>query len=609
MADGDKVEVGAAYVAIIPSARGFARQLRKDIAKEFAGSDLDKMVADALAGRPLSVPVQPTLGDVPDDIPVRRGREPKLPVRVDPLTAALQADVRRELATLTREVSAQVPVGADTDGLRTELADAISAVESTLTADVPTEPGDRREYERRLREQVDEVARTVRAKVAVDVDVDDPLRSGRVDAAGETVGRSLASSITGSLTSGLSAVSGPVVFAGLVAAAVVAGPLVGAAIAGGVLAVLGGGVIGLGIAALSQDPLFQRAASGLSSTIQQTLAKAAAPLLGTEDNPGPLLKAMEILGDLVVEIGPSLEQMFEAIGPSIPVLASGVADFVKAVMPGLVDAVEASGPILEAIAVNMKPLGESIGRFLTVMAELAPAAIDAISVLTTIITTVIDVAAGMIYILGAAFSGIYGWYESLRDRTKELWETVSGIFTTGGATVKQRVEAFVGAVIRLFRGLPGQIRNALGNLGSLLYQAGRNVVQGLIDGVRNMFGALGRVASSMAQIIRDHLPFSPAKTGPLSGRGNPYYSGRSIVDLLASGVTGNLSAADRAAADLAAVFATPSVPGYGLAAAAAPAPSGLRVEWVGGDGDPIVRALREHTRIYYGGSAQAALGS
>lgn len=634
-------ESGTAYVSLIPSAKGFARALRKDIAREFSGSRLDKMVEDALAGTSVSVPVRPEFrpGDVPDELPTRPGREPTLPVRLDPLTKALQDDVRRQLAAITKDVSAQVDVGADTDGLRTEISAAISQVEASLSAQVPTEPGGRREYERQLRAQVAEVSRTVRAHIDadVDIDLDKPLRGGKIDVAGETVGKSLAGAIMGSFTSGLSSLAGPAAFVGLTAAALVAGPLIAATIAAGVLAGLGGGVIGLAFAALAQDPLMQRAASGLAGTIQSTLAKAAGPLLGTEEKPGPILLAMETLTDLVVELGPSLEQMFASIGPYIPILAAGLAEFVRAVMPGLLDAVQASGPVIEAIAYNLGPLGESLARFFSVMAELSPAAIDALSVLMKFVNSIINAATTLIYVLGAAFGGIYGWYEDFKAKTSGLWQEISRIFGAGGASVKQRVEALIGLTIRLFyslwdrltggadsalgkvvrafAGLPSRIRSAVGSLSGLLVQAGRNVVQGLIDGIYSRFGSLASAASSLAGTIRNYLPFSPAKTGPLSGRGNPFYSGQSIVNLLASGVTGNLGAARSAAADLASTFALDGSPlaavpagGYGLSTTA-PAPAPLVAEWRGGDGDPIIRAIREHTRIYYGGNPAAAFGS
>ncbi|MCX5119210.1 hypothetical protein OG992_18655 [Micromonospora sp. NBC_00362] len=624
-------EAGTAFVALIPSARGFARALKKDIAKEFAGSKLDTLIADAFAGTSVSVPVKPTIrpGDVPDELPVRPGQEPTLPVRLDPLTKQLQDDVRRELGVLTRDVSARIDVDADTADLRTDIATAISQVEASLRAQVPTEPAGRREYERQLRAQVAEVSRTVRARIEADVDVDKSLRDGRINAAGETIGRSLASSIVSSLGSGLSTLAGPATFIGVIAAAALAGPLVGAALAGGILAAIGGGVIGLGIVALAGDPRLKSAATKLSTTIKDTLAKAAGPLLGTEQAPGPLLRAMETLQKLVVEIGPSLEKMFAAIGPYIPGLAEGIADFVRAVMPGLLAAVQAAGPILEVIALNLGPLGQAVGNFLALMAALGPAAADALNVIFYLINHVIGVAGNLIYALGAAFGGLFQWVKELRASIAAGWAHIVQIFTGGNATVKQRIEALIGSAIRLFTGLwdkltggarkalssvastfgglRGRITSAVGNLGGLLYGAGRSIIQGLINGIRSMFAYLQSTLNWVTSVI-------PSWKGPPSrDRKLLEPAGSSIMGGLIRGIRGELPALRSELGGVTALVAgTPlaaaAAGGYGLSTPA-PAPAPLVAQWVGGDGDPIIRAIREHTRIYYGGSPNMAFGS
>jgi hypothetical protein len=50
--------------------------------------------------------------------------------------------------------------------------------------------------------------------------------------------------------------------------------------------------------------------------------------------------------------------------------------------------------------------------------------------------------------------------------------------------------------------------------------------------------------------VRAFLPFSPAKTGPFSGKGWTLYSGRSIGDALADGMTDRTSAVRSAAEDM-----------------------------------------------------------
>jgi len=109
---------------------------------------------------------------------------------------------------------------------------------------------------------------------------------------------------------------------------------------------------------------------------------------------------------------------------------------------------------------------------------------------------------------------------------------ISGHFQAVVNSVREKI----GAVTDFVRGLPGRIIAAVGNLGSLLYNAGQNVINGLIDGIASRIGALRDKMASAAQSIRDHLPFSPARIGPLSGRGDPTLSGGKIMTMIAGGM-------------------------------------------------------------------------
>jgi TP901 family phage tail tape measure protein len=56
----------------------------------------------------------------------------------------------------------------------------------------------------------------------------------------------------------------------------------------------------------------------------------------------------------------------------------------------------------------------------------------------------------------------------------------------------------------------------LKNLPKLLRKVGEQTIQGFIDGIKAKIGAVGNAIKGVAQKIRDYLPFSPAKEGPLS---------------------------------------------------------------------------------------------
>jgi phage-related protein len=121
-------------------------------------------------------------------------------------------------------------------------------------------------------------------------------------------------------------------------------------------------------------------------------------------------------------------------------------------------------------------------------------------------------------------------------------------FTNMVNAVRSRLDSVASVV----RGLPGRIKSVIGNLGSLLYNAGRNVIQGLINGITSKLGALRDKAASAASTIRNLFPFSPAKEGPLSGSGSPHIAGGKIATMVAEGIERNTPKLYKAAAAMAA---------------------------------------------------------
>lgn len=84
----------------------------------------------------------------------------------------------------------------------------------------------------------------------------------------------------------------------------------------------------------------------------------------------------------------------------------------------------------------------------------------------------------------------------------------------------------VGSVVGAVGDLRSRVLGVLSGLTSSFYSAGRNLVSSFASGIRSMIGDVADAASDIASAARDYLPFSPAKKGPLSGRGYPLYSGQ-----------------------------------------------------------------------------------
>lgn len=84
--------------------------------------------------------------------------------------------------------------------------------------------------------------------------------------------------------------------------------------------------------------------------------------------------------------------------------------------------------------------------------------------------------------------------------------------------------------------IPGRIRKFFENFGALLVHSGRSLIQGLIDGVRQKLGELWGMLSGIAGRIGGFFGLSPAKEGPLSGRGYIKYRGQHLMQDLVEGI-------------------------------------------------------------------------
>lgn len=149
----------------------------------------------------------------------------------------------------------------------------------------------------------------------------------------------------------------------------------------------------------------------------------------------------------------------------------------------------------------------------------------------------------MIGIAKAVWNAIKLYFGFWQGMLRKVIGWVSGLWT--GA--RDRLGKLVGFV----KGLPGRIMKALGNVGRMLFNAGKNIIQGLINGIGSMIQKVRDKISGVAQTIRNFLPFSPAKTGPLSGSGNPYFSGQAISGLLSEGMASGVPKVSMASSKMA----------------------------------------------------------
>lgn len=184
---------------------------------------------------------------------------------------------------------------------------------------------------------------------------------------------------------------------------------------------------------------------------------------------------------------------------------------------------------------------------------------------------------------------------------------ISGVWKRAKPVVERAVGELISGSIRLVRGLPGRARDALKDIGSTLVRAGRALIDGLIRGIREKVPALDGLLSWITSKIPDWKgPYDKDLRLLLP-------AGRAVMTGLVTGIAGEVPTLRRQLGEVTDVISGTSgslaaAAGFS-SSAAVPAPGRLVAEWVGGDGDPIIRGIREHTRIYYSGDPVAAFGS
>ncbi|MFE5912092.1 hypothetical protein ACFQ6B_23825 [Streptomyces wedmorensis] len=244
------------------------------------------------------------------------------------------------------------------------------------------------------------------------------------------------------------------------------------------------------------------------------LAKAAGDLLmpilnalATQVMP----KLMPPLIDLANRVFPILTDVIIDLTPSLSELGIALADLLVELTPLIVAVLELTVALLD----DLMPV---IGPLITLMTQLTGGALMAVS--GTITRYVIPAVKGIAALLRGDFSGALAQGKTLaRNYAEDLGRNFTNMKTRAGSALSQLGQTastkgaevgqnLIGAIrgrldttVGMFRALPDQVRRALGNLGGLLVSAGRSILQGLINGVRqkisDLRSTLGGITASL----------------------------------------------------------------------------------------------------------------
>jgi hypothetical protein len=214
----------------------------------------------------------------------------------------------------------------------------------------------------------------------------------------------------------------------------------------------------------------------------------------------PLLSLFAQLVPIVMQvIAAVLPLAVGILGVLLPAL-SGLVQIIAAVLIPIISA------LLPVVSVVFAAIASIIGGVLQVVTGIiqvftgiltgnwAGVWAGILNIFSGIWQTIIAVLGGVLGVLGSIIGSGLGFVGGL---VRGILGGIGGFFASTWGNIIGGVSGFIGQLLGFFSGLPGQIMGFLGGAGSWLYNAGRDIINGLIRGVQSMIGAIGNAILSL----------------------------------------------------------------------------------------------------------------
>jgi hypothetical protein len=280
----------------------------------------------------------------------------------------------------------------------------------------------------------------------------------------------------------------------------------------------------------------------IAAAVATILSEQVFPAIATlVDEQGPALGQMfedlvPVFSEFAEDILPKLPELFETIAEAMPLIIDGLSevlpfliDFTGKLVLGaqqISDFFTVAGERLELGAQQWGDFFAGVAGWFQTMSDKIVLGQEQVFGFFGAIGDRLALGAEQ---WGAFFSGVFGWFQSMSDRIALGQSQVFGFFGAIGerlALGAQQWGEFAGAVgrwigeaLKFIGEIPARVTAAVTGAGAWLYNSGKALIQGFIDGIGDMFGAVGDAVGGIMDFAAGFFPNSPAKRGPFSGAG------------------------------------------------------------------------------------------
>lgn len=262
---------------------------------------------------------------------------------------------------------------------------------------------------------------------------------------------------------------------------------------------------------------FQTAFQPVVEIVQSQLLPALQPLMSALQNLGNAI--MPIIMTAIQTIAPVLSTLVSNIGQTMSVIATAVtpvinniAALIQAVLPAIQSAFQICGTsiqgVINAVFPFIQTVVTSVMNVVNAIISTVLAAIngDWSGVWEGIQNIVSSVWNGIKSIVSGAINAVSGVISSvlsgIRGIFSSVWNGIKGAVSSAWRGITSAVSSGVSSMMKFITSIPSRIMGVFSGAGSWLLSAGKNIIQGLINGIKNAIGgAISAVKDAVGGII------------------------------------------------------------------------------------------------------------
>lgn len=272
-------------------------------------------------------------------------------------------------------------------------------------------------------------------------------------------------------------------------------------------------------------------AFGAIATVAGQLLAAVAPLIAqlVEQLAPVITQLATLLAPIIEQLGAALMPIIQALGPLLSALFAVLGPLITELLAAIVPAIQ---PIVQALVALLIPAFQLVGA--TVKA-LMPIVLPIINIIKDTIVNAMQVIQGIINVVMGIITGNWSQaWNGIKQIGSGVWNFIKSAFSNFGAAlkgiaqvawnllgsvisggwnaiksgtvaawngIKSAVSAGVSGVVSFVTSLPGRITGIFASAGSWLWNAGKNIIQGLLNGITSLIGTVKSKLKSLTNLI------------------------------------------------------------------------------------------------------------